>query len=75
MTKEEFNSFKENFINMVNAKKEHYPFLRLGQITFNEMWEKYPDVCDEIIGSKLDPFYVDERIDSFWTFVENKIVS
>jgi len=44
--------------------------LRKGQIAFNELYEKHPDVANKIRGTIFDPFYIDSRLPDFYKKVE-----
>lgn len=43
--------------------------LRPGQRAFNDVYAVYPHVADLLRGSEFDPFYDDERIESFYAQV------
>jgi len=55
------------------AKKIYGPrheALRLGQWAFNCLWDEFPEIANEIRGDKkLDPFYVDSRMDAFEAYL------
>lgn len=41
------------------------PWFRLGQAVYNAAYKRSPAVVRSLIGTDLDPFYHDERIDAF----------
>lgn len=43
--------------------------LRKGQLAFNYLTEIKPDLANEIRGTYADPFYDDEKIDFFVSFI------
>jgi hypothetical protein len=59
------------------AKKIYGPrpeCLRLGQWAFNCLWDEFPEIAKEIRGdNKLDPFYVDSRMDDFEAYILNRV--
>ncbi len=67
-----FNNIQE-YIDYVVSTKEEY--IRLGQHYFNTLHECKPDIADEIRGSPIDPFYLDENIESFLLYVCKKFDS
>lgn len=46
------------------------PSLRKGQNYFNALYETYPEIANRIRGTSVDPFYSDDRIESFLLIVE-----
>ncbi len=48
------------------------PHLRRGQCYYNALYTLRPDLANEICGTKLDPFYVDERIPAFLEWLMEK---
>ena len=40
-----------------------YSCLRLGQAFYNTLYEEYPEVADSIVGTDLDPFYDNNKLD------------
>jgi hypothetical protein len=67
-----FNNIQE-YIDYVVSTKEEY--IRLGQHYFNILHECKPDLADEIRGSSIDPFYLDENIESFLLYIGKKFDS
>ena len=41
------------------------PWFRLGQAVYDAAYKRSPAVVRTLLGSHLDPFYHDERIDAF----------
>ena len=41
------------------------PQWRYGQVVFNAAYEVYPERVDSTRGSKVDPFYNDNRVKEF----------
>lgn len=56
------NFFLDNYIMSENLRK--------GQIAFNELYEKHPEVANKIRGTIYDPFYQDSRLPDFYKKVE-----
>ena len=47
-----------------------YPQLRPGQAAYTALAGVRPDLADRVIGTALDPFYIDNRLGAFLDFVE-----
>ena len=51
---------------------------RYGQACFNALYEYYPDLANEIAGSDVDPFYVEDECDPlfarFWAYVLTRMI-
>lgn len=45
---------------------------RKGQAFFNELLVVRPDIAEAVRGTYLDPFYRDDRLEEFLTFVAVK---
>lgn len=45
---------------------------RLGQTYFNVLYECRPDLANAIRGTSIDPFYVDELMPAFLSFVADR---
>lgn len=43
---------------------------RMGQALFNALHDLSPELADLIRGTDVDPFYNDDRILAFFTFIE-----
>lgn len=43
---------------------------RLGQAHFNILWRYRPDLSEQIRGTLLDPFYRDEKVAEFRSWVK-----
>lgn len=39
--------------------------MRLGQLYFNELSIRFPEVAEQILATKYDMFYIDKNIDIF----------
>jgi len=51
--------------------------MRHGQACFNALHEYFPDVANEIRGTKYDPYYFeddDRRFGAFWSHVYARII-
>jgi len=66
MTTLEFNNLIKRAMNDCGA-------LRLGQSFFSLLHDEYPELAEEIVGTKCDMFYEDENLYDFYTnYCENK---
>lgn len=45
---------------------------RKGQTYFNVLTKLHPELAEEVRGSKIDPFYNDERLPEFFKFITNE---
>ena len=46
--------------------------IRLGQHAFNLLCDLRPDISEQVRGRfNTDPFYRDDYLDAFWSFVED----
>lgn len=48
------------------------PDWRLGQSFFNVLREVRPDLAERVRGTKVDPFYVDDKVTDFLNFVGSR---
>lgn len=48
----------------------NHPSVRQGQAFFNVLHEERPDLADEIMRVKLDPFHNEEVLPQFLEYVE-----
>jgi hypothetical protein len=55
----------QGIVKEVNAEN---PEWRLGQTFFNVLCDLYPEISEEIRGSKVDPFYYDNEKDLYLFF-------
>lgn len=64
----------DRFNKMVNQAMQMYPNWRYGQTLFNILYSVAPYIANEIRGTNIDPFYVDdeERIKKFFEFIYKK---
>ena len=53
----------------VKYYEEHKDHMRYGQAVFNALDTVRPELGDIIRGTENDPYYVDENVGAFWTFV------
>lgn len=60
----------EEFINEVGSLKGKPKELRAGQYIFNTLYLVRPDLADKIVATDIDPFYLDSRLNAFWTFLD-----
>lgn len=49
------------------------PHLRYGQALMNYLWTYSPDVYNDVVSAKCDPFYDDAIVPEFLNFVYNRI--
>lgn len=55
--------------------RECYPDWRLGQCLFNVLYERHPELADEIRGGPLDPFNLgDKELSLFYKWVYYKLL-
>jgi len=52
------------------AIKEREPYLRMGQIFYNQLSELKHDLALQIVSTNLDPFYNDNVIPDFLNWVD-----
>lgn len=43
--------------------------LRRGQFMFNTLYKHYPAIANRLHGTEFDPFYVDDRIPDFISYL------
>jgi len=55
----------QDLINKANELRRIHPALRQGQALTNILWHMNHEAYNQITGTEDDPFYVDERVDSF----------
>ena len=50
------------------ARQQHRenPDLRMGQSIFNTLFARHPALANEVRGSEVDPFYIDENLEAFF---------
>lgn len=53
----------------IAAVKEQHPHLRMGQIAYNLLCERRPDLAEKIVGTDIDPFYDSLRLGDFLEWV------
>jgi len=62
----EFEKFMA-YIEQVRLEKTYY--LRWGQTAMNVLHRLYPHLYEEVTGTEIDPFYVDDNINAFYIFL------
>jgi len=63
-------SYKEYIVAVLAARKA-YPSWRQGQTYFNVLHTYRPDLADWIQSTPYDPFYDDQRLDTFLQFIHD----
>ena len=58
------NIIIEELITKSDLMEYKYPTWRKGQTFFNTLHIEYPDIADQIRGTKNDPFYNDNLIEA-----------
>lgn len=53
--------------------KEQYPTLRVGQSMMVVLSKVNFALYEEITGTEIDPFYLDERVDDFLAWLDGKV--
>lgn len=49
-----------------------YPFIRLGQAMVNILFARNRTLYENVVTSRVDPFYNDKKIAEFLEFLEDK---
>lgn len=49
--------------------------LREGQRAYNQLREKRPDLATRILGTELDPFYIDSRLPAFREWLVDELIA
>lgn len=65
ITKVTFNEFVTKFVQSEYLAHGQ----RKGQLAFNLLYECHPQLAEEIRTGDHDPFYADERLPMFWSYV------
>jgi len=63
-------------VEILKKVKEHttsHPYIRTGQAFFNILYVSYPKQAEAIRGTKYDPFYVDDKLDSCIAYLKGDI--
>jgi hypothetical protein len=71
LTQEEIISLAQRAAEMT----QDHPELREGQALLVALTDSHPLIALALVDTTADPFYDDTRIDAFYTFLQNKIVS
>lgn len=60
----------KEFSELIKSMSGHKdPCLRRGQFMFNTLYRRYPAIANRIDGTEFDPFYVDDRIPKFISYL------
>jgi hypothetical protein len=59
-----------DFYKGLNKYITEHKKMRKGQAVFNYTFSKYKELTEKIVGTDLDCFYDDNRINSFLTYIE-----
>jgi hypothetical protein len=65
----------EKFWDKVIELQGHSDILRQGQIYFHALLEVDPEMAETLRGTELDPFYVDDNIAIFVSYIESHMES
>lgn len=57
---------------LIEEVQLEYPDWRKGQTFFNVLYNLYPEMADEIRGSEIDPFYIDDNINKCLSYISKK---
>lgn len=61
------------FRRLVELEAHRHPEWRMGQTAYNLLRALRPDLSDQVLGDPdLDPFYVNQKLPAFWSFVEGQ---
>jgi hypothetical protein len=64
----------EIFVKQLEATASQYqkqfPAWRKGQAFFNALMELSPLLAEEVRGTDLDPFHIDDKVEAFLMWVE-----
>lgn len=69
------NKFEHYQYRLSELELETNKYLRYGQQCFNLLYDIDPDVANEIRGTKLDPFYDDNKLSSFFNYIEDALTT
>lgn len=56
---------EKRFYNLLDIYLKEFPYMRKGQAVFNLAYDFFPEKANELRATSLDPFYNDEKQDSF----------
>jgi hypothetical protein len=59
-------------LKLIEEVQLEYPEWRKGQTFFNVLYNLYPEMADEIRGSEIDPFYINDNINKCLTYISKK---
>jgi hypothetical protein len=74
MNEKEFNEFKKEIIKLTEETIKLHPYLRKGQTLFNIIYERCPEIANQIRSTENDPFYLDSRIDNFFNELKKHLI-
>jgi hypothetical protein len=60
---------------MIRTNKAKHPQLREGQLWFNAVACIWPDIAERVRGTDIDPFYDDEKLEAFKSYLFDIVVS
>lgn len=64
----------EKFSKFLKLAMNENNHLRVGQSFWSFLYEEFPDIADQIIGTDCDTFYLDENLINFYSgYVDEKI--
>lgn len=58
------------YLDYVDYLSERNPAWRSGQTHFNALRRMRPDLANEVLGTAIDPFHLDERLPDFVAYVQ-----
>jgi len=59
----------ELYLERSARRKSLHPSERMGQAYFNQLREDQPEVASDVTNSEIDPFYDDNLIGEFLTYL------
>lgn len=62
----------EEFCHDIEVTMRRHPQWRRGQTCFNMLRAIKPDLADEVRTSPYDPFYMDEKLPGFFTWLSER---
>ena len=57
------------YLSEVMLEMDNNPQMREGQVYFNVLYKMKPELANKITGTELDPFYQDEKLGEFLSFI------
>ena len=65
---------RDAFAAQLRRRRRECPAERRGQRYFNALSLVRPDLAGQVVGTALDPFYLDDRLPEFMRFVDDNWV-